>query len=270
VPVGHAVHRRGDLGGHGRSDAVGALRRRGAASLRRRRRNPRVGRQGPRLRSRGLERISRGRRPRTRRLDRLLPGVPGDHRVTDALFDRADAPAEIRVFGIRHHGPGSARAVLQALAEFEPDTVLIEGPSDADPVLALAAADDMVPPVALLAYARDEPARAAFWPFAAFSPEWQALRWAYLHDANVRFCDLPAASSLAAESSVADRATGDLLGMLARAGGYADFEQWWDAVVEHGTAQAFGEITDAMRVLREDVGIDDHTARREAHMRQVL
>ena len=58
--------------------------------------------------------------------------------MTDALFDRADAPAEIRVFGIRHHGPGSARAVLQALAEFEPDTVLIEGPSDADPVLALA------------------------------------------------------------------------------------------------------------------------------------
>jgi len=190
--------------------------------------------------------------------------------VTDALFDRADAPAEIRVFGIRHHGPGSARAVLQALAEFEPDTVLIEGPSDADPVLALAAADDMVPPVALLAYARDEPARAAFWPFAAFSPEWQALRWAYLHDADVRFCDLPAAMSLAAEREVGDRATDDLLGMLARAGGYADFEQWWDAVVEHGTAQAFDEITDAMRVLREDVGIDDHTARREAHMRQVL
>lgn len=190
--------------------------------------------------------------------------------MTDALFDRADAPAEIRVFGIRHHGPGSARAVLQALAEFEPDTVLIEGPSDADPVLALAAADDMVPPVALLAYARDEPARAAFWPFAAFSPEWQALRWAYLHDADVRFCDLPAAMSLAAEREVGDRATDDLLGMLARAGGYADFEQWWDAVVEHGTAQAFDEITDAMRVLREDVGIDDHTARREAHMRQVL
>ncbi|WP_455901883.1 DUF5682 family protein [Rhodococcus gordoniae] len=190
--------------------------------------------------------------------------------MTDALFDRADAPAEIRVFGIRHHGPGSARAVLQALAEFEPDTVLIEGPSDADPVLALAAADDMVPPVALLAYARDEPARAAFWPVAAFSPEWQALRWAYLHDADVRFCDLPAAMSLAAEREVGDRATDDLLGMLARAGGYADFEQWWDAVVEHGTAQAFDEITDAMRTLREDVGIDDHTARREAHMRQVL
>src|SRR5690606_35551623 len=105
---------------------------------------------------------------------------------------------------------------------------------------------------------------------AAFSPEWQALRWAYLHDADVRFCALPAAMSLAAEREVGDRATDDLLGMLARAGGYADFEQWWDAVVAHGTAQAFDEITDGMRVLREDVGIDAHTARREAHVRQVL
>ena len=34
----------------------------------------------------------------------------------------------------------------------------------------------MEPPVALLAYAADDPARAAFWPFAVFSPEWQAIR----------------------------------------------------------------------------------------------
>ncbi|HET8992404.1 MAG TPA: DUF5682 family protein, partial [Rhodococcus sp. (in: high G+C Gram-positive bacteria)] len=72
--------------------------------------------------------------------------------------------AQVRVFGIRHHGPGSARAVMRALAEFEPDTVLIEGPSDADPLAALIASDDMQPPVALLAYATGEPANSAFWP----------------------------------------------------------------------------------------------------------
>ncbi|KLL95100.1 hypothetical protein NJ76_30150, partial [Rhodococcus sp. IITR03] len=191
--------------------------------------------------------------------------------MTDVLFDRAAAPAEIRVFGIRHHGPGSARAVLQALAEFEPDTVLIEGPSDADPVLALAAADDMVPPVALLAYARDEPAQAAFWPFAAFSPEWQALRWAYLHDADVRFCDLPAAMSLAAERearlprdrrmcsacSPAPAAT-----PISSSGGMR-----WSSTPPHRPST---RSPTRCRALREDVGIDDHTARREAHMRQVL
>ncbi|MBM7460566.1 hypothetical protein JOE26_003241 [Rhodococcus coprophilus] len=186
--------------------------------------------------------------------------------------------AEIRVFGIRHHGPGSARAIARALAEFEPDTVLIEGPADADPFLALAASDDMQPPVALLAYVRDEPARAAFWPFAAFSPEWQALRWAILHDADVRFCDLPAAISLAAEQSPESAERPDPLAALASAGGYDDFEQWWDAVIEHARpgdaegagAGAFDEITAAMEVLRADTDLDEHTARREAHMRQVL
>ncbi|MBF0661540.1 DUF5682 family protein [Rhodococcus sp. (in: high G+C Gram-positive bacteria)] len=194
--------------------------------------------------------------------------MPGDHRVSDG--------AEIRVFGIRHHGPGSARAVLRALAEFEPDTVLIEGPADADPFLALAASDEMQPPVALLAYVRDEPARAAFWPFAAFSPEWQALRWAILHDADVRFCDLPAAISLAADRSPESAERTDPLAALASAAGYDDFEQWWDAVIEHASAEeesgagAFDEITAAMAALRADVELDEHTARREAHMRQVL
>ncbi len=37
----------------------------------------------------------------------------------------------------------------------------------------------MQPPVALLVYAPDEPQRAAFFPFTHFSPEWQALRYAF-------------------------------------------------------------------------------------------
>ncbi|TAI40337.1 hypothetical protein EWI31_33055, partial [Streptomyces tsukubensis] len=38
---------------------------------------------------------------------------------------------------------------------------------------------------------------AAFWPFAEFSPEWVAIRWALAHDVPVRFIDLPAAHTLA-------------------------------------------------------------------------
>ncbi|MFD6896096.1 DUF5682 family protein [Rhodococcus sp. NPDC060086] len=194
--------------------------------------------------------------------------MPRGHRVTES--------AQVRVLGIRHHGPGSARAVLRALTEFEPDTVLIEGPSDADPLVALAASDDLQPPVALLAYATGEPATAAFWPLAAFSPEWQALRWAILHDADVRFCDLPAAQILAADKAP-EQDRPDPLVALAAAGGYDDFEQWWDTVVESGTPgdghdhmADFDAITAAMAALREDNVLDDHTAQREAHMRQVL
>jgi hypothetical protein len=70
----------------------------------------------------------------------------------------------VEVFGIRHHGPGSARSLLRALGDFDPDAVLIEGPSDADALLALCTSAGMRPPVALLGYASDDPGTAAFWP----------------------------------------------------------------------------------------------------------
>src|SRR3954470_14569790 len=82
------------------------------------------------------------------------------------------AVTNTRVFGIRHHGPGSARALSLALDEMQPDAVLIEGPPEAGPLLKLAGSPEMVPPVALLAYVPTAPAKAGFWPFAAFSPEW--------------------------------------------------------------------------------------------------
>lgn len=118
----------------------------------------------------------------------------------------ATAPV-VRVMGVRHHGPGSARAVAAALDELQPDVVLIEGPADADPLAVLAADPDLRPPVALLAYATDTPSQAAFWPFAVFSPEWQALAWAAAHDVPARFCDLPSTAVLAvrgAQASVGD------------------------------------------------------------------
>ncbi|MEU3598265.1 DUF5682 family protein [Streptomyces sp. NPDC006798] len=101
------------------------------------------------------------------------------------------------LLGVRHHGPGSARAVAAALAAAAPEAVLIEGPPEGDALLALAADEGLRPPVALLAHAVDDPGRAAFWPFAEFSPEWVAIRWALANDVPVRFIDLPAAHSLA-------------------------------------------------------------------------
>ncbi|MEJ8636887.1 MULTISPECIES: DUF5682 family protein [Streptomyces] len=101
------------------------------------------------------------------------------------------------LLGVRHHGPGSARAVRAALDAASPRVVLIEGPPEGDALLALAADEQMRPPVALLAHAVDDPGRAAFWPLAEFSPEWVALRWALGRDVPVRFIDLPAAHSLA-------------------------------------------------------------------------
>ncbi|MDX3116972.1 DUF5682 family protein [Streptomyces scabiei] len=103
------------------------------------------------------------------------------------------------LLGVRHHGPGSARAVRAALEAARPRTVLIEGPPEADALIPLAADEDMRPPVALLAHAVDEPGRSSFWPMAEFSPEWVALRWALEHGVPARFIDLPATHTLAWE-----------------------------------------------------------------------
>ena len=103
-----------------------------------------------------------------------------------------------RLYGIRHHGPGSARAVLRELDRRRPDVLLVEGPPEADDLIRWVEADGLEPPVALLGYATDDPRRAAFWPFAVFSPEWQAMRWAVANAVPVRFFDPPYAYRLAA------------------------------------------------------------------------
>ncbi|WP_329564797.1 DUF5682 family protein [Kitasatospora sp. NBC_01266] len=171
---------------------------------------------------------------------------------------------EVTLLGVRHHGPGSARAVGAALAELRPDAVLIEGPPEADPIIGLAAEQDMVPPVALLAHAVHDPALAAFWPFAAFSPEWVAIQHALAAEVPVRFIDLPAGSGFALG---ADEASGeptgtaaDPIARLAEAAGHPDPEAWWEDVVEHrlpgdDPLAPFAAVAEAMAVLRDpDVG----------------
>ncbi|RPK59729.1 hypothetical protein EES43_18065 [Streptomyces sp. ADI96-02] len=214
------------------------------------------------------------------------------------------------LLGVRHHGPGSARAVLAALESARPAAVLVEGPPEADALLPLAADPAMKPPVALLAHAVDDPGRAAFWPLAEFSPEWVAIRWALAHDVPVRFIDLPAAHSLALKGTRGGEEGPEPLGgegrpdgaaetdavapvvdpirVLAETAGYDDPERWWEDVVEHrsptsgpGTggdgperdARApFAALAEAMTALREAYG-DGGQPRdtvREAYMRMQL
>ncbi|MGW2641429.1 DUF5682 family protein [Streptomyces sp. NPDC001348] len=216
--------------------------------------------------------------------------------MNDTRWPRASAAGPL-LLGVRHHGPGSARAVRAALAAARPGVVLIEGPPEADALIPLAADDGMRPPVALLAHAVDEPGRSAFWPLAEFSPEWVAIRWALEHGVPARFVDLPAAHTLAwgrkeegdeggegevgeAKAPGQDRGTGDdvrldPLAVLAGAGGYDDPERWWEDVVEHrgvGDRDPFAPFTaleEAMGALRERYGTGGHTRDlvREAYMR---
>nr|WP_037681231.1 DUF5682 family protein [Streptomyces griseus] len=196
--------------------------------------------------------------------------------------DRGSGAVGPLLLGVRHHGPGSARAVRGALEAARPRVVLIEGPPEADALIPLAAHEDMRPPVALLAHAVDEPGRSAFWPMAEFSPEWVAIRWALEHGVPARFIDLPATHTLAWEGGTGEgeEAAGlgvrvDPLAALAGAAGCDDAERWWEDVVEHrgaGEGDAFAPfvvLEEAMGALREAYGSGGHERDlvREAYMR---
>ena len=101
----------------------------------------------------------------------------------------------LTILGIRHHGVGSARYVADALAQLQPDLVLVEGAPELDAVLSFISRADLEPPVAVLGYNPNSPKQAVFYPFAEFSPEWQALRWAAQSGVPARMIDLPLSHS---------------------------------------------------------------------------
>lgn len=105
--------------------------------------------------------------------------------------------SKVHYFGIRHHGPGCARSLVRAFEALQPDCVLVEGPPEGEAVLSALLHEQMQPPVALLSYCPDDPRRAVYHPFAVFSPEWQALRWALQRQVPVSFIDLPLVHQLA-------------------------------------------------------------------------
>ncbi len=112
----------------------------------------------------------------------------------------------VHVLGIRHHGPGSARSVERALNALHPDCVLIEGPPELTEIVAFAAHAEMVPPIAGFVFATDRPELSVFDPFASFSPEWIALRFALANHLPVRFVDLAITHELARRAAILDAA----------------------------------------------------------------
>ena len=193
---------------------------------------------------------------------------------------------DIHLLGIRHHGPGSCRNILKELKQICPDLILLEGPMEAEALMSFAADEQMKPPVALLGYQPDAPQNAVFYPFADFSPEWQALRYAILENVALRFFDLPLAHSLAFKSEnkndskpydVNDEATKnprDPFDLLAEAAGYSDGESWWNMNIEQrrNSSCIFEAVKEAVTALRE--ALPGYSSRidlvREAWMRRML
>ncbi len=190
----------------------------------------------------------------------------------------------VHVFGIRHHGPGSARALGAALAALQPDCLLIEGPPDAQAIVPLMMEATMQPPVALLIYLPDAPHRAVYYPFTDFSPEWQALRYGLSREIPTNFFDLPQGIQFASEPTESANQTGeafatpvdlppDPFALLATAAGFHDHEAWWEQQIEQrqDTTDLFAAVHEAMQALRAGTPPPKgNEALREAYMRQQI
>ncbi|MEV7894555.1 vWA domain-containing protein [Streptomyces cyaneofuscatus] len=110
----------------------------------------------------------------------------------------ADGPGLPFLIGVRHHAPSLAAAVPALLDAAAPDVLLVELPAEFQPWLGWLAHEETRAPVALAAVPADGPGAGggqgpAFYPFADFSPELAALRWAARNGVPAVACDLPLA-----------------------------------------------------------------------------
>jgi hypothetical protein len=187
----------------------------------------------------------------------------------------------LHILGIRHHGTGSAKRVLQRLEEIRPDLVLVEGPPEFDSLLKWVRPDLMQPPVAILGFDEDAAHKASFYPFAAFSPEWQAITYANTHKILVRMIDLPLQTTLElARQGLHEPSPNAVPPMtyLAQLEGYTDSEAWWEHRFEEhhsdiAASQYFEAVLLAMTALREAgiaSALDGENRFREAWMRNIM
>lgn len=185
------------------------------------------------------------------------------------------------IFGIRHHGPGSARRLYAALQTLQPDYILIEGPPEGTELLKWIAHPDLKAPVALLVYEPKSLERASYFPFAHFSPEWQAIQYAREHHLPVGFMDLSPnwywKDSGTKESPSSDSAhKTDPLTVIAQTAGYEDGESWWEDIIETKAEEGnvFQDLIELMGAARTQGTFAHHqdlrTLRREAWMRQEI
>jgi hypothetical protein len=221
--------------------------------------------------------------------------IPLDTEATDIIASFSNLFPMLHLLGIRHHGPGSSKALLKALHANPPGCLLIEAPADAENLLEYFSNSqfripnsEFAPPVAMLIYNPADFSQVSYLPFADFSPEWQAMLFAKERGIPMRFIDLPMSLGFAFEAAGKDNPQASLdfleklspeeqqfqmdpMWHLARLAGYEDSERWWEVTFESVENQddIFAALLEMVTALRADAPAEKpETLRREAHMRQ--
>jgi uncharacterized protein DUF5682 len=180
------------------------------------------------------------------------------NRVTDidpaAAVEALAAARRPYLIGIRHHSPMLAFAIPHLLDEVNPELLLLELPADLQSWLPWLAHAGTQAPVALAAARRDGRGM-VFYPYADFSPELAALRWARDHAVAVEAFDLPVGlmvgDSARSRTRLRPEGSAPLTEALRRAARADDADELWDRSVE---ARAPGADPEAIRRAALAVG----------------
>ena len=183
-----------------------------------------------------------------------------------SLQDKSDLPQRLNqipvspnlhLVPIRHHSPACAHHLQALIQRDRPESILIEGPADATPLLSYLGEQDAEPPLSFYCYYRAHkndnnqsaaPRFRCFYPLAAFSPEWVAIREGLKLGAEVKFIDLPYDERIlsgddsddddnAEEVSLLgerDWLKADPMARLIELSACRDFNEWWDRYFESG------------------------------------
>lgn len=182
------------------------------------------------------------------------------------------------IFGIRHLSPAGAWHLRQFLTKISPRLVLVEGPSDLNDQMEDLTRPETKPPIAILAYTKEAPVRTILYPFAEYSPEYQAILWCREQGRECRFIDLPSDVFLALPSGRRGGTEGEegrmsVYELLDRQAGEDGHETFWERVMEHaqdaeGYRRGAAGFGSDLRDLDQDAKGDwPETLVREAYMR---
>ena len=140
----------------------------------------------------------------------------------------------MKTFGIRHFSPAGAYFVRKFLNENRPDVVLIEGPADFDFLIDDIVSKNLLPPFAIMAYTKEVPIETVLYPFAVYSPEYQAILWARENNKECHFFDLESNIMLGLESKNEDEIISDAPDKIHDKEKTLDFdmESFWERVLE--------------------------------------
>ena len=184
-------------------------------------------------------------------------------------------------FGIRHLSPAGAYYLRGFLDERKPRLVLVEGPSDFGDMLSDIVRGETKPPIAVLAYTKEAPVRTVLYPFAEYSPEYQAIQWCHKHQVECRFMDLPSETFLAIPESGMQETEGEegrmnVYEQLDRKSGGDGHDTFWERVMEQaGSMEAYhlGANSFGANIRSFTEGTENdwaETALREAYMRRQI